>query len=619
MVGVERDPAHLEHGRALFPWVQIMPATQRRSRWPTRASTPSCFSTCSSTSSTRSARSPKPTRPASRRRDMISVPHRRGCWSVWTRSTSTARSVDAVRRGRRWKRPRSRRRDAPSLLGCAADRLLEPEFAVDRVARTGLGLQELLYLARCSSGCRCEPNRCGDPCFRCICSCMPSTTASRSAGSPITSQSVLGPGSGGRRMSPRVLFACWPFEGHVFPQISIARALRDRGDTVAFYTGAGAGATIRSEGFELFGFEQVGPEWLRVQEREQSIGGRRQSKRVQRQAFQDWLVKTIPGQVEDLRRIIADWQPDVVITDLAMWSTTYILFEALPIPVALSSTFMGPLMPGPDAPPQGLGLPAPKNAVTKACPTAAVKVTELIGLPLRRRGRPAAGRQRARADGLLGGALHAASCRSTSSPTCASSTGTARTCRRACTTSARDLPPAREARHRRVAGRRSPPTPVGARHRGHLPLPGSLRAPGGGAGPRLVRLRGDHDHRRPARPRGARAHAAARQRPRDPVVEPHRAAATLPGRRHHRRPGHDHGGAAGGRPARHRAHHVGQARQRPPRRGCRCGRQSRHGTAPPTACGRPSSACSQTGPTEMPPNRWPTASPQRRGPPALRS
>ena len=34
----------------------------------------------------------------------------------------------------------------------------------------------------------------------------------------------------------RVLFACWPFEGHVFPQMSMALALRDRGAQVAFYT-----------------------------------------------------------------------------------------------------------------------------------------------------------------------------------------------------------------------------------------------------------------------------------------------------------------------------------------------------------------------------------------------
>jgi MGT family glycosyltransferase len=186
-------------------------------------------------------------------------------------------------------------------------------------------------------------------------------------------------------MSPRVLFACWPFEGHVFPQISIARALRDRGDTVAFYTGAGAAATIRSEGFELFGFEQVGPEWLRVQEREQSIGGRRQSKRVQRQAFQDWLVETIPGQVADLRRVFEHWQPDVVITDMSMWGPILILSETTRIPVAISSTMMGPFIAGRDVPPTGLGLPPPRDARTSALSFGVRGIIELLSRGVRNR------------------------------------------------------------------------------------------------------------------------------------------------------------------------------------------------------------------------------------------
>ncbi len=47
-------------------------------------------------------------------------------------------------------------------------------------------------------------------------------------------------------MSARVLFCCWPFEGHVFP------------------------------------FARVEPTWLAVRAREGKVSGRRQSLRVQR-------------------------------------------------------------------------------------------------------------------------------------------------------------------------------------------------------------------------------------------------------------------------------------------------------------------------------------------------
>jgi len=49
-------------------------------------------------------------------------------------------------------------------------------------------------------------------------------------------------------VSSRFLFASWPFEGHVFPQMSIARALRERGDEVAFYTAEAMRPPIEREG-----------------------------------------------------------------------------------------------------------------------------------------------------------------------------------------------------------------------------------------------------------------------------------------------------------------------------------------------------------------------------------
>jgi UDP:flavonoid glycosyltransferase YjiC (YdhE family) len=62
-----------------------------------------------------------------------------------------------------------------------------------------------------------------------------------------------------------------------------------------------------------------------------------------------------------------------------------VLPELTAVPVALSSTFMGPLIPGPDAPAFGFGLKPPRGPAGRALHGAATDLTELAGTPLRRR------------------------------------------------------------------------------------------------------------------------------------------------------------------------------------------------------------------------------------------
>jgi UDP:flavonoid glycosyltransferase YjiC (YdhE family) len=183
---------------------------------------------------------------------------------------------------------------------------------------------------------------------------------------------------------PRVLFACWPFEGHVFPQLSIATALRDRGDQVAFYTAATAQETIESEGIGVFPFRRVQPAWLRVHERERAVGGRRQSLRVLR-ATREWLVETIPDQVADLRAVCERWQPDVLVSDASMWGPIVILREAASIPVALASPIICASIPGPDAPPPGSGMAPPRSARDRALAWVVARVTDAAARGMRRR------------------------------------------------------------------------------------------------------------------------------------------------------------------------------------------------------------------------------------------
>jgi UDP:flavonoid glycosyltransferase YjiC (YdhE family) len=188
-------------------------------------------------------------------------------------------------------------------------------------------------------------------------------------------------------MSRRVLFTLWPFTGHLLPQIAIAMALRERGHEVAFYSGEAVRETVEGQGFRFFGFDRLDQERAFASMRAVDTGDRRARPGRGRLApiLRDWLVETIPDQIADVRDVIAEFEPDVIATDLSLWGVVAVLPELTRVPVALSSTFMGPLIPGPDAPAFGLGLRPPRGPAGRALQRAATALIELAGTPLRRR------------------------------------------------------------------------------------------------------------------------------------------------------------------------------------------------------------------------------------------
>lgn len=188
-------------------------------------------------------------------------------------------------------------------------------------------------------------------------------------------------------MSRRFLITLWPFTGHLLPQMSIAMALRARGHEVAFYSGEAVRSIIEGEGFAFFGFERLDQERAFAAMRAVDHGDRSRRPGGVRRAriLRDWLVETIPDQVADLRAVLAQWRPDAIATDLSLWAPIVVLWEAERVPVALSSTFMGPLIPGPDAPPFGLGLRPPRTPWARLASTAVTRLTEAAGGPMRRR------------------------------------------------------------------------------------------------------------------------------------------------------------------------------------------------------------------------------------------
>jgi MGT family glycosyltransferase len=187
-------------------------------------------------------------------------------------------------------------------------------------------------------------------------------------------------------LSRRILIASWPFEGHVFPLISVAHALRERGDSVAFYTGERLHPTLNGHDFPVFGFDRVPPAWERVHELERRTRGRLKPLRAEQDAFRHWLVETIPDQVADLERLLERWEADVVLADFSMWGASLVLSETGDLPVAVWCTLMGPQIPGPDAPPTwGLGLAPGRTRAAAAGAWALGRATDVLARGMRRR------------------------------------------------------------------------------------------------------------------------------------------------------------------------------------------------------------------------------------------
>jgi UDP:flavonoid glycosyltransferase YjiC (YdhE family) len=158
----------------------------------------------------------------------------------------------------------------------------------------------------------------------------------------------------------RILFTVWPFAGCIHPQIAVARWLAARGHAIAFYSGETCRAVVEQQGFEFFPFQgalqravdefvyspdAIGVNWSRPWRLRPQI----------RRLFLD----TVRAQVEDLEPLACDG----IVTDPAFWSPFLILAESRRLPVAILSYACGCMLPGPDLPPVGPGLPVAKTGL----------------------------------------------------------------------------------------------------------------------------------------------------------------------------------------------------------------------------------------------------------------
>lgn len=156
----------------------------------------------------------------------------------------------------------------------------------------------------------------------------------------------------------RILFTVWPFAGHIYPSLAVAAPLAARGHEIGFYTGADGAVRAERAGYRAFPFEAIDESRLydTMFQRDHLLDSARHPRRSL-DVLRAWLIETIEPQLQDLSAVLQEWRPDVIVTDPGMWAPITVLQEREAIPVAVLAYVTGAMIPGPELPIFGLGLP----------------------------------------------------------------------------------------------------------------------------------------------------------------------------------------------------------------------------------------------------------------------
>jgi UDP:flavonoid glycosyltransferase YjiC (YdhE family) len=155
----------------------------------------------------------------------------------------------------------------------------------------------------------------------------------------------------------RILVTAWSFPGHINPTIALARALAQHGHEVAFSTGEGVRTIVERQGFSFYPWRHLDENGAYAK-----VLSPVSRSMISRAAFlEDLLLGTLQDQVKDQQIALADWKPDVVVSDATMWGTPLVLHELTGIPCVICSLAPGCMIPSPNVPPWGMGLPSPHN------------------------------------------------------------------------------------------------------------------------------------------------------------------------------------------------------------------------------------------------------------------
>jgi MGT family glycosyltransferase len=154
--------------------------------------------------------------------------------------------------------------------------------------------------------------------------------------------------------------------------MAAAQALRAHGHEVAFLSGERARGTVERHSFPFLPLRHLDEESIY----RACFSSCSRSLRGKAAVLREWLLLSLPGQVEDQQAAIAAWRPDVVLCDVTVWGPPLILHERMQLPVAICSFAPGCMIPSPSVPPWGLGLPSPRRWPAKLLTRAALMLTQ---------------------------------------------------------------------------------------------------------------------------------------------------------------------------------------------------------------------------------------------------
>lgn len=99
----------------------------------------------------------------------------------------------------------------------------------------------------------------------------------------------------------KILMTVWPIETHLSPFMAVAQCLTARGHEVAFYTSGQLRNQLEREGFRCFPFERVTSHHAECNPG--AVITSKMGVRARRQMWHDFLLGSVPGQLQDLERI----------------------------------------------------------------------------------------------------------------------------------------------------------------------------------------------------------------------------------------------------------------------------------------------------------------------------
>jgi MGT family glycosyltransferase len=136
--------------------------------------------------------------------------------------------------------------------------------------------------------------------------------------------------------------------------VPVARALRGP-HQVAFYTGSELQPELEPQGFRVFPFLKLDDRFSRLNPGIATT--QKTGPRAQLRVWRNFLLGGMPGQLQDLERIVAEWRPDAIVCDMTMWGPILVLQETARVPVAVLAHIAYCIIPGRENPAPGIALP----------------------------------------------------------------------------------------------------------------------------------------------------------------------------------------------------------------------------------------------------------------------